>query len=165
MKTAAAGHQWERLPNGYDVELRHAIPVRISDNGHGLTVPAGVLQEQITALSQLRVALGDWVPGELPGEHEARVVVSRDDFAEVLRRLAVASATLFVERYHRAVDDEDVDWDLLEYRSDFGKALEHCGTARGAVNMDDLFAGYTRVLHQETQRLVQSGTSPPVVPE
>ena len=35
----------ESLPNGFDVEFRHSIPVRISDNGRGLTVPEDVLLE------------------------------------------------------------------------------------------------------------------------
>jgi len=159
------GEGWYRLPNGYDVRFSHAIPVRVSDNGQGLTVPEEVLQEEIAALSHLHVSLGAWETGERPGEHEARIVVSEKEFEEVLHRLAVASAALFVERYNRAVEDEDVDWDLLEYRSDFARALELCGVQRGVFDMDACFAAYARALHQETRRLVQEGAHPLVTPE
>jgi hypothetical protein len=159
------GYGWYRLPNGFDVKFSRGIPVRVSDNGQGLTVPEDVLREEIAALSRLHVSLGAWEPGEQPGDYEARVVVAEKDFGEVLHRLAVASAALFVERYNRAVEDEDVDWDLLEYRSDFATALELCGAQRGDFDMDACFAGYARALHRETRRLEQEGATPRVAPE
>lgn len=95
---------WESLSNGFDVEFRRSIPVRISDNGHGMTVPEDVLLEEVSALGKLHVCLGDWESGERAGEHEVSLYVSGREFAEVLRRLAVSSAALFVERYHKSVD-------------------------------------------------------------
>lgn len=156
---------WESLPNGFDVEFRHSIPVRISDNGRGLTVPEDVLLEEVSALGKLHVCLGDWEPGERAGEHEACLTVSGREFAEVLRRLAVSSAAMFVERYHKPVDKSDVDWDRLEYLADFRTALEFCGLARGDIDMDDCFDDYVEAMHRETRRLVQSGELPLVEPE
>ena len=156
---------WESLPNGFDVEFRSSIPVRISDNGRGMTVPEDVLLEEVSALGKLHVCLGAWESGERAGEHEACLTVSGQEFAEVLRRLAVASAALFVDRYHKTVDDSDVDWDRLEYLKDFRTALELCGLAWGDVDMDASFDDYAEVMHRETRRLAQSGESPLVEPE
>ena len=156
---------WESLPNGYDVELRDSIPIRISDNGHGLTVPEEVLLEEVSALGRLHVSLGEWVPGERTGEQEARLTVSGQEFPEVLRRLAVASAALFVERYHKTVDKRDVDWDRLEFFKDFRTAIKACGLARGEVGMQDHFYDYVAAMHQEVERLMQSGEQPLVEPE
>jgi len=50
---------WERLPSGFDVEFRHSIPIKVSDNGKGLTIPEPVLVEEITALGKLHHAPGD----------------------------------------------------------------------------------------------------------
>jgi len=165
MHTVSVRNGWESLPNGFDVEFNHSIPVRISDNGGGMTVPEGVLLEEVTSLGKLHVRLGDWVSGERAGEHEARLYVSGDEFTEVLRRLALSSAELFVERYHKPVDESDVDWDRLEYLSDFGAALEFCGLSRGDVDMDVCFDDYIEVMHRETRRLSQSGEPPLVEPE
>ena len=96
-----------------------------------MTVPEDVLLEEVSALGKLHVCLGAWESGERAGEHEASLTVSGREFAEVLRRLAVSSAELFVERYHKPVDEGDTDWDKLEYLKDFRAALEFCGLAWG----------------------------------
>jgi hypothetical protein len=156
---------WESLPNGFDVEFRHSIPVRISDNGRGLMVPEDVLLEEVSALGKLHVCLGAWESGERAGEHEACLTVSGREFAEVLRRLAVSSAALFVERYQKPVDISDVDWDRMEYLADYRTALEFCGLARGDIDMEDYFDDYVEVMHREARRLAQSGELPLVEPE
>jgi hypothetical protein len=165
MHNVSVRNGWERLPNGFDVEFRHSIPVRISDNGRGMTVPEDVLLEEVSALGKLHVSLGDWESGERAGEHEACLTVSGREFAEVLRRLAVASAALFVERYHKTVDDNDIDWGRLEYLKDYRVALEFCGLARGDRDMDACFDDYVVAMHRETRRLLQTGELPLVEPE
>jgi len=165
MHNASVRDGWESLPNGFDVEFRHSIPVRISDNGHGMTVSEDVLLEEVNSLGKLHVCLGDWESGERAGEHEACLTVSGREFAEVLRRLAVSSAAMFVERYHKPVDTSDVDWDRLEYLKDFRTALEICGLAWGDVDMEASFDDYAQVMHRETRRLAQSGEQPLVEPE
>lgn len=156
---------WERLPSGFDVEFRHSIPVRVSDNGKGLTLPEPVLVEEITALGKLHVRLGEWMPVEQTDEHEARVFVSGKDFAEVLRRLALSSAAMFIDRFHKPVDAGSVDWDRLEYLQDFREALDHCGLAGEALDMDAYRDGYIETMHLETRRLAQSAVPPLVEPE
>jgi len=156
---------WERLPNGFDVEFRHSIPVRISDNGRGMTVPEAVLLEEVSALGKLHVSMGEWVSGERAGEHEACLYVSGGEFTEVLRRLAASSAALFVERYHKPLDESDVDWGRLEYLKDFEAALEICRLTESDADRDACLDDYIEVLHGETRRLAQSGELPLVEPE
>jgi len=151
---------WERLPNGFDVEFKHNIPTRLSDNGKELTIPESTLIEEITALGGLHIRLSDWEPGELPNEHEARLLVSSKELKEVLHRLALSSAELFVERFHKPVDKNDVDWDRLEFLNDLRKGLNYCGLAWGDVDKNDYLDDYVETMHRETRRLAQLDYSP-----
>jgi hypothetical protein len=156
---------WERLPSGFDVEFRHGVPVRVSDNGKGTPADAALLGAEIAALGGLRVVPGEWHSGETAGEHEARLVVADDQFAAVLERLALAAAELFFDRFHKPVDASDVDWDRLEYLRDFGAALEHCGLARGTVDEEAWRAAYLDTMHRETRRLALLKEPAQVEPE
>jgi len=156
---------WEHLPNGFDVEFRNSIPVRVSDNGRGLTVPQAVLIEEISALSKLHVHLDEWTSGEAEGEYEARVFASDKDLTEVLRRLARASAAVFTDRYHKTFSSGDVDWDRLAYRRDFHESLNYCELSGGDVEAETYFEDYVNTMHMEINRLVKSGEPPPVVSE
>jgi hypothetical protein len=156
---------WERLPGGFDVEFRHSIPVKVSDNGKGHTLPDSVLVEEITALGKLHVRLDEWKSVEHTDEQEARVFVSGKDFAEVLRRLALSSAAMFIDRFHKPVDAGSVDWDRLEYLNDFRAALDHCGLDGDDIDKDAYRDDYVETMHRETRRLAQSTDSPLVEPE
>jgi hypothetical protein len=156
---------WERLPNGFDVEFRHSIPVRISDNGHGLDVPEDVLREEVTALGKLHICLGDWHSGETSGEREACLYGSDREFKEVLRRLAVSSAALFIDRFRKPIEDNDVDWDRLEFLKDFSVALDYCRLSMDDVDTQSCFEDYIEAMHHEALRLAQTGDLPLVAPE
>ena len=136
----------ESLPNGFDVAFSRGIPF-----------PEDVLLEEVSALGKLHVCRGDWESGERADEHEVCLSVSGREFAEVLGRLAVSSAALFVECHHKPVDESDIDWDRLEYLKEFRVALEFCGLAWGDIDMDDCFDDYVEVMRRETRRLAQSG--------
>ncbi len=165
METDSIRDGWERLSNGFDVEFRHSIPYLLSDNGQTLDIPTPVLLEEITALSKLQVQLGEWHPGERSDEREARLYVSRHQFDVVLQRLARAAAGVFVDRYHKAVDDSDTDWDRLEYLKDFHTALDCCGLSEADVNPDVYRETYVEVMHRETRRLADMPDTPLVEPE
>ncbi|MEA2094692.1 MAG: hypothetical protein U9P11_09040 [Pseudomonadota bacterium] len=77
----------------------------------------------------------------------------------------VSSAALFVERYHKTVDESDVDGDWLEYLKDFRAAFEFCGLAWGDTDRDDCFDDYVEAMHCEARRLAQSGEFSLVEPE
>ncbi len=165
MTDATVRNGWERLPNGFDVEFRHNIPTRLSDNGKRLTIPEATLIEEITALGGLHIKLADWEPGELPNEHETRLLVSSKELKEVLRRLALSSAVLFIDRFHKPVGSNDVDWDRLEFLNDFRKALNCCGLVWGDIDMNDYLDDYVETMHRETRRLSQLQDVPMIVPE
>lgn len=156
---------WVRLPNGYDVEMRHGIPSRVSDNGRGGAASDDELTGAIRQLSGLDVRVGEWGPGEAPGEREAPVVVAPSQFGDVLRRLARASAALFVDRYHKPIDRSDVDWDSEEYAHDFNQALRHCGLGPGDVDRKAFLDDYLETMHRETRRLVTAPEGPIVESE
>jgi hypothetical protein len=156
---------WKRLANGFDVEFRHAIPVRLSDNGDPGRTPEPELLEEIARIGGLHVRLGRWLPGEHPNEHEARLYVENEELPEVLRRLAKSSAAMFVERYHKPIDREDVDWDRLEYVKDLRTALEDCGMQWKDIDRDAFLDDYLDTMHEESRRLAESKTSPRVEPE
>ncbi len=59
---------WERLANGFDVEFKHNIPVRLS--GHGLDISNQILAEEVSALGKLHVVIGKWEYGESLNEYE-----------------------------------------------------------------------------------------------
>jgi hypothetical protein len=164
MDTSAPRNGWKRLSNGFDVEFRHSVPYRLSDNGRS-EPDDSMLVEEITALGRLHVQLGQWEAGERPGEREARLYVSRGEFAEVLRRLAQSSAALFIDRYRKPIDTSDIDWDRLEYLKDFQAALDHCRLGPGDMDQDAYRDIYIEVMHRETRGLAESGESPPVEPE
>lgn len=156
---------WQRLSNGFDVEFRHGIPIRLSDNGKALEIPAATLIDEITAVGGLDVELGEWLPGEDPNEHEARLTISSDQLEEVLRRLALSSAAVFFDRFHKPVDKDDVDWDTLEYVTDYRTALEYCGLAGSDTDKEAYRDAYLETMHQETRRLAQSAATPLTEPE
>jgi hypothetical protein len=79
--------------------------------------------------------------------------------------LALASAALFIDRFHKPVDASAVDWDRLEYLTDFREALDHCGLASDDIDKDAYRDDYLETMHRETQRLAQSTDTPLVEPE
>ena len=152
--------EWVRLSGGYDIEFRHGIPSRISDNGRPTGISDGELISEIREVAGLDVQIGDWTAGEAENEKEAVLVVSPTQLEEVLHRLAVASAALFVDRFHKPIDKSDIDWDTQEYAEDLRVALHHCGLQPGQVNRDEYLDGYVNAMHHETERLAGADEAP-----
>ena len=82
-----------------------------------------------------------------------------------MRRLALASAALFVDRYHTPIDKDSVDWDNAEYARDFNHAAECCCVDPREMDRKAYFDDYVSQMHRETQRLLDAGEPPPVDPE
>jgi hypothetical protein len=165
MTNLTPDHGWERLACGCDLELRHGIPVRLSNPGEAPKIPAAALHEEIAAHTGLQVSVGEWLPGEDAGELQAKIRVNGEQFAEVLNRLALSAAALFFDRYHKPVARDDVDWDALEFANDFTRALEYCGMDWGDVDREACRAGYLKIMHEETRRLAATTEPPLVEPE
>ena len=153
---------WVSLSNGFDVELHHGIPLRLSNNGMDIPADDAQLVDDVKALSGLTVVITAWQASEEPGEQEAKLCVDAMQFEEVLRRLALASAALFVDRYHTPIDKESVDWDNAEYARDFNHAADCCCLDQSEMDRKEYFTDYVTLMHTETQRLIDSGESPPV---
>ncbi len=153
---------WVSLSNGFDVELHHGIPVRLSNNGLDIPSDDALLIEEVSRLSDLTVVISGWEDADEPGEQEARLCVDAMQFEQVLRRLALASAALFVDRYHTPIDQDSVDWDDAEYARDFNHAAECCCMDQGEMDRKGYFSIYVELMHAETKRLIDTGESPPV---
>lgn len=158
-------HDWIRLKNGFDVEFRHGVPVRMSDNGLGIPTDDAQTVEEISSLSGLTVTLLGWHRVEESNEQETRLCIDPLQFEEVLQRLALSSAFLFVDRYHTCIDSESVDWDNAEYARDFNQAVEYCGLETGDVDKDDYFKVYATFMHAESNRIMDAGARPLVESE
>ena len=155
---------WTSLSNGFDVEMQHGIPVRLSNNGLDIPADDAQLVEEVSRLSGLTVVITGWADAA-DDEREARLCVDALQFGEVLRRLALASAALFVDRYHTPIDKDSVDWDSAEYARDFNHALECCCVDPADMDRKTYFDDYVAQMHAETQRLLDAGEPPPVDPE
>ena len=151
---------WVSLSNGFDVELQHGIPVRLSNNGIDIPSDDASLIEEVSRLSGLTVVISGWDDADEPGEQEARLCVDALQFEQVLRRLALASAALFVDRYHTAIDQDSVDWDSAEYARDFNHAVECCCLDQGEMDRNHYINRYVELMHAETKRLIDAGESP-----
>ena len=155
-------NEWVSLNNGFDVELQHGIPVRLSNNGLDIPSDDALLVEEVTRLSGLTVVISGWEDADEAGEQEARLCVDALQFEQVLRRLALASAALFVDRYHTPIDQDSVDWDNAEYARDFNHAVECCCLDQGEMDRKQYFNIYVDLMHAETKRLIDAGESPMV---
>lgn len=151
---------WVGLSNGFDVELQHGIPVRVSNNGLDIPSDDAPLVDEVSKLGGLTVVISGWEAADEPGEQEARLCVDALQFEQVLRQLALASAALFVDRYHTPIDKESVDWDDAEYARDFNHAVDCCCLDQGDMDRKEYFGIYVELMHAETKRLIESGESP-----
>lgn len=156
---------WVRLKNGFDVELVNGIPATLSNNGLAESADDAELDDEISTLSGLRTTIVGWHESEINGELQTALCIDSAQFEEVLKRLAIASAGLFVDRFHKAVGKDAVDWDKMEYDSDFNKAIEHCCLSLTDYKKTDYFDIYRDCMHRESSRLIEEGVHPLVEPE
>lgn len=153
---------WIRLSSGFDVELVHGIPKRLSNNGLESPADDAQLVEEVADLTGLTVTIKGWTASSEAGEQEAELCVDLLEFGDVLQRLALTSAALFVDHYHKPIDPDAVDWDSAEYARDFNRAAEHCCIDVGEMSRQDYYDGYVSAMHTETQRLVAEVITPTV---
>ena len=151
---------WVSLSNGFDVELQHGIPIRLSNNGIEIPADDAQLVAEVGSLTGLTVVIAAWEASDEPGEHEARLCVDALQFEQVVRKLALASAALFVDRYHTPIDQDSVDWDDAEYARDFNHAVNCCCLDQGEMDRKEYFSIYVELMHAETKRLIDAGESP-----
>ena len=156
---------WVRLKKGFDVEFVNGIPVTLSNNGLAEPGDDAELDDEISSLSGLRSTIVGWHKCENSDEKETSLCIDATQFEEVLKRLAIASASLFVDRFHKPVAMDAVDWDKMEYDSDFNKAIIYCGLESSDYNKMDFFDIYKDCMHNESSSLIEEGVSPLVEAE
>lgn len=164
MLTANHGDGWKRIESCLDVEIEHGVPVRISNTDTKRRLNERSISHKIHKLTGLKVTVDNWI-NITPGEQEWSVCVDKKEFVEVLRRLALSSAAMFVDRYHKPIDRNAVDWDRAEYSYDFNHAIEYCCIPYGTLNKDYYFDNYIKTMHEESVRLFEEGISPLVEAE
>jgi len=164
MSINPSSNGWSRVASGIDVEIQHGVPVRICHSDTAQHLSKKNLSEKVHELTGFNVSVHDWI-SVAANERELSVCVEKKDFEEVLRRLALSSAAMFVDRFHKPIDRNAVDWDNAEYNYDFNHAIEHCCIPWGTLNKKDYFNRYIEVMHEESVRLVKNGISPLVEAE
>lgn len=155
---------WSRIASSLDVEVQHGIPVRISTTDPSRKLKNVNISYIIQSLTGLSASLHNWI-NTTTEEQEWSLCVDQAAFTEVLRRLALSSAALFVDRFHKPIDHTAVDWDEAAYNFDYNRALERCCIPYGKLNKEDYFDDYIKTMHAETVRLVDEGLSPLVEAE
>lgn len=164
MLTGTSHNGWNRVTSGLDVEVEHGVPVRITNSHAKNHLNERAITNQVQQLTGLSVSIDDWI-NITPGEQEWSLCIDKNEFAEVLRRLALASAALFVDRFHKPIGRNAIDWDNAEYNYDFNHAIEHCCIPYGTLNKDYYFDDYIQTMHEESARLFEEGISPLVEAE
>jgi len=157
---------WKRIATGLDIELKHGVPVRICNTTSNKNQQLDIknISDKVHELTGFTVSVNNWI-NISQDEQERSICVDRNEFIEVLRRLALASAAMFVDRFHKPVDNNAVDWDVAEYAYDFNQAIEHCCINYGTLNRDYYYQYYIKIMHEESVRLIENGISPMVPAE
>ncbi|MFV9616580.1 MAG: hypothetical protein ACNYZG_11530 [Gammaproteobacteria bacterium] len=155
---------WLRIDSGLDVECQHGIPVRISNTDTAHKLDETAISKKIHELTGFTVSMHDWININA-GEQQWSVCIDKTEFEEVLHCLALSSAAMFVDRFHKVIDASAVDWDEAEYNYDFNHAIEHCCIPYGTINKSDYFSNYIKTMHEESARLINEGVSPLVEAE
>lgn len=164
MQSKATLTGWKRVTPALDVEVRHGIPVHVYCSDYVQPYHDRQITDRIHAVTGLAVSVHDGAKLSAK-EHEWSVCVDKNKFEEVLHRLALASAAIFVDRFHKPIDDSAVDWNAAEFSYDFNHAIEHCCIPIGTLDKQSYFDRYAKVMKNESVRLIDAGISPLVEAE
>lgn len=143
---------WLPLPCGAEVHLVHGVPERAWIQG---SMPPGgaELSREVLQLTGLPVRAEDWQSTQHGMEFEAPLTVLREALPEVLRRLAIASAHTYYDRFHRPIGAQDTDWDAAAYAQDLDSALHFCGLHWNEVDETAFRDQYCESMHIEANRM------------
>ncbi|MFY9329147.1 MAG: hypothetical protein WAO76_14220 [Georgfuchsia sp.] len=143
---------WMSLPTCGDVYLEHGLPRRVwvTDSAN---VNVERLMNEVADLTGLLVILGAWEPGENEEGMEAELKVNPADIDLILQQLAGLAAETFADRYQKAIDSEDVDYDEESFAESMQTALNLCGLHWDQVNEGALRQEFCLALHQASQEI------------
>lgn len=155
---------WSRVSPGVDVEVQHGVPVRLTSNNINQQLTNKRISEKIHDLTGFKVSVHNRI-NISPDEQEWTVCVDTKEFDEVLRRLALSSAAMFVDRFHKPIDHNAVDWDDAQFNYDYNHAIEHCCIPWESLDKASYYKRYISIMHAESVRLVYEGIAPMVEAE
>ncbi len=161
-KTSLSG--WKRVTPALDVEVRHGVPIHVHCTDQVQPYDDHQITDKVHKLTGLTVSVHD-ATNLSTKAHEWSVCIDKNEFEEVLHRLALASAAMFVDRFHKAISSTAVDWNEAEFTYDFNHAVEHCCMPWGSLNKQAYFDRYIDVMKKESIRLIDAGISPLVEAE
>lgn len=146
-------HGWIGLPTEGEIYLEHSVPRQVRmENGQMADMER--LIDEIAETTGLHVTLGRWEACDEFGEMvEAEVHVDPEDIAEVLNRLAHASAETFYDRYHKTLDASDTDFDDEACAQDFNMALHICNMQWGQLDKPMVRENYLHALHRAVDEI------------
>jgi len=159
MQPKASLSGWKRVTPALDIEVQHGIPVHVYCKDTVQPYDDHQITDRVHELTGLSVSVHDAINLSTK-EHEWSVCIDKSEFVEVLHRLALASAAMFVDRFHKPIDQSAVDWNRSEFSYDFNHAVEHCCIPWGTLDKQSYFERYTHVMKTESLRLVDAGISP-----
>lgn len=155
---------WTRTATGLDIEVKHGLPMRVSNTDTSQHIDEQQISEKVYKYNGFTVSLHDGV-NESPLEQQWSVCIDIKEFEEVLRGLALSSAAMFVDRFHKPTDRYAVDLDYAEYTFDFNHAIKHCCIPWNMLKKEDYYDRYIDIMHKESVRLINNGISPIVEAE
>lgn len=150
----AIKHGWVVLPCGAEVLLENGIPRRAWIKEYAMSETPDIVAETVD-VTGFHVTIGEWELGENTGEMEAVLIVTPHELGDVLQCLAAASAGVFYDRYKKAIEPDDTDWDDEAYAQDFNTALQYCGVTWGEVNEQAYRQIYCEAMHRRTEELAR----------
>ena len=150
---------WNRIAAGLDVEVQHSIPVRVACNRTGQQLNEQHIINKIYELTGLTVSVKSWLD-VTSDERESELCIDSKEFDGVLSRLALSSAAIYVDRFHRSLDSGTTEWTDQLYSFDFNQAVEHCCIPYKTIDKRDYYEHYVEILRGETERLVSEQISP-----
>lgn len=164
MQTSTSSSGWKRVSPTLDIEIQHGIPVHVYCKNTAQSYNNKQITSQVQTLTGLSVSIFD-ATNISTKAHEWTVCIDKNEFDEVLNRLAIASAAMYVDCFHKPIDNSAVDWNNAEFNYDFNHAVEHCCIAHGSINKENYYNHYINVMKQESKRLIDEGISPLVEAE
>lgn len=144
-------HGWVTLPDG-EMYVDHGVPRQVRTDGETIA-DVERLVGAIADITGLHVTLGRWEMDEDAGDWTATIHVDAQDVAEVLKRLARASAETFYDRYRKPIDASDTDFDDEACAQDFNVALGVCGLRWDQLDERAMRVTYRRALHQAVDEI------------
>jgi hypothetical protein len=127
---------WGQIAPGIDVEFQHGVQLRIASQSSGQRLNEPHIANRVHELTGLTVSVKSWI-NAIPDERESSINIDMNEFDEVLTRLAMSSAAIYIDRFHHAIDSNTEEWIDEVHSFDFNQAIERCCIPWCTLNKTD----------------------------